>query len=63
MIKTILSSVLGQITIALIGLDVISAYSLEPQAAVLLSKSLAGTQWQLQTLVGENLQSERPITL
>ena len=63
MIKTILSSVVGQITFALIGLAVISAYSLEPQAAVLPSKTLAGTQWQLQALLGESLQSERPITL
>ena len=63
MIKTILSSVLGQITLALIGLAVISAYSLEPQAAVLPNKTLAGTQWQLQTLVNERLQTERPITL
>jgi heat shock protein HslJ len=63
MIKTILSSVLGQITLALIGLAVISAYSLEPQAAVLPNKTLAGTQWQLQALVDERLQTERPITL
>ncbi len=63
MIKTILSSVVGQITIALIGLAFISAYSLEPQAAVLPSKTLAGTQWQLQALMGESIQSERPLTL
>ena len=61
--KTVLSSFTGQILSVVVGLTVVSACTLDGKTHPEPSLSLKNTTWQLQTLDGNPVVSERPLTL
>jgi heat shock protein HslJ len=63
MIRKILTSFAGQLVLALAGLAIVSACSLEGHATPATSTPLSGTHWNLKILEGASTASQRPLTL
>lgn len=61
MVRKFFSSLAGQLFIALLGLAIVSACSLDTKAKTALN--LVDTNWTLKTLDGTALNSERPLSL
>ncbi len=62
-VKTILSSFSGQIFATLVGLAIVSACTLDTKTQANTGLSLKHSTWQLKTLDGNAVVSERPLTL
>lgn len=63
MVRALLSSMVGQLLIALLGLAIVSACSLEAGTKPAPAANLHKTNWLLKTLDGANVNSERPLSL
>jgi len=63
MIRKILASFSGQLVVALVGLAIVSACSLDRHADPAADSLLAGTDWNLKQLDGKPADSKRPLTL
>lgn len=63
MIRKFIYSVPGQLFTALVALAIVSACSLDAKSDVSSGMQLTGTQWNLKTLAGNTVISERPLNV